>query len=231
MDAYHAFVQYGVDGMVILSHNYLNLNNDNLSLPNIDRVIFLEKPNTQGACYVDIDFAGAIESGVRHLIETGRKRLGLIIPDIKSSTIVMRQQGFERGVAAAGNQLECGLVHVFGDLSPSLEEFEQQYQTFIAPNGLDGLILLEDNRAAGMIRICRKHGKRVPEDISLIGFGNALFGHFTEPSLTTFSVDTNKTGCELVRLLLQLIKNANPTKIQPSVVLPKLIVRESTYYK
>jgi len=228
IDAYHTFVQYGVDGMIILSHNYINLNGDSLSLPNINRVMFLEKPNIEGACYVDIDFVGAIENGVKHLIQTGRKRLGLIIPDIKSSTIITRRQGFERGVATAADRLECGLVHVSGSFMPSLEEFEQQYHEFIAPNRLDGLLLLEDNRAAGMVRTCRNHGMRIPEDIALIGFGNTLFSRFMNPSLTTFGIDTVQCGGELVRLILQLIDDISPSAIPPSVILPQIIVREST---
>jgi len=225
-NAYYSFAQYGVGGMAVLSHNYDK--EERLQLPDISRVVFLEKPAAAEACYLDIDYAEAIRTGVRHLLDLGRRRIGLILSNLKSYTLDMRLKGFKEETALRKDQLECALIHVSGGLSTSLDELDQQYREFIEANRLNGVLMLEDNRAAGMARICAEHGRRIPEDLALIGFGNTKFGELVAPSLTSFQIDTIRCGGALAEMLLQLVDGAKPTEVPPLIIPPTLIVREST---
>jgi len=83
-----------------------------------------------------------------------------------------------------------------------------------------------DLMADGALRTLRQSGRRVPDDVAVVGFDDIEMARYTEPPLTTVRQPIQDLGREMVRLLLRLTAGE---EIEPSVVLPtELVIRESS---
>jgi len=91
----------------------------------------------------------------------------------------------------------------------------------------DGIFCHNDLVAIGAMKAIKEKGLKIPEDIEVIGFDNIPEGKFYDPSLTTVDQLIEKTGKEIVKLLLRKIEN--PEK-EPEMIIfePELIIRDST---
>ena len=96
-------------------------------------------------------------------------------------------------------------------------------------NTIDGIFLANDVAAIGAIKYLKKIGKKIPDDICVIGFSNEPISEVIEPSLTTvdqFGAKMGKKACEI------LFRTKDREKLKPSdrthIIKPLLIHREST---
>jgi DNA-binding LacI/PurR family transcriptional regulator len=89
---------------------------------------------------------------------------------------------------------------------------------------LDAVFAANDNMAAGALRVLREAGRRVPDEIAVVGFDDLAIAAHTDPPLTTIHQPIQGLGREMTRLLLALLAGQQPS----SLILPtKLVVRES----
>jgi LacI family transcriptional regulator len=96
-----------------------------------------------------------------------------------------------------------------------------------APN-LDGIFAVNDSTAIEVIKILQQIGFRVPEDISVIGFGDGPNASIINPELTTVVQKGYEMGRESVKLLLQRLNNpAADINYQTKVFKPTLKIRRS----
>ena len=90
---------------------------------------------------------------------------------------------------------------------------------------LDAVFVASDLMAHGALRTLREAGRRVPDDVAVIGFDDIEIARYTDPPLTTVRQPIVELGRELARQLLRLVAGE---EIEPAVVLPtELVVRES----
>jgi LacI family transcriptional regulator len=95
--------------------------------------------------------------------------------------------------------------------------------------GIDftALVCYNDVSAIGAIRALMDHGKRVPEDVSVVGFDDIESAAYHNPSLTTIRQPLNQMGVVAARILLQRIRGqASFPDAVP--IQPELVIREST---
>ena len=90
-----------------------------------------------------------------------------------------------------------------------------------------GLLLMNDFSAMGVIRAAEDMGYGVPEDISIIGFGDTPLAPLTDPPLTTVREHFQEMGYQAADRLLKMIRGKRVGA--KHVILPvELIVRKST---
>jgi len=79
--------------------------------------------------------------------------------------------------------------------------------------------------ANGAIRVLRENGRRVPDDVAVVGFDDIELAKYTEPAMTTVRQPIDGLGREMARQLLRLAAGEH---IPDSVVLPtELVIRAS----
>jgi DNA-binding LacI/PurR family transcriptional regulator len=89
---------------------------------------------------------------------------------------------------------------------------------------VDGVFAASDNMASGALRVLKAAGRRVPEDVAVVGFDDLEIARHTEPALTTVSQPIRGLGQEMATMLVRLIDGDSPT----SIILPThLVVRGS----
>ena len=92
---------------------------------------------------------------------------------------------------------------------------------------LDGIFAFNDSMAVGAMRAAQSAGRRVPDDLAIVGCNDIEMSGLVSPRLTTIRLDRPRLSAEAMRVLHDLIEapGANPA---PLVLPVELVVREST---
>jgi DNA-binding LacI/PurR family transcriptional regulator len=82
--------------------------------------------------------------------------------------------------------------------------------------------------AFGAMRAIKRTGRRIPDDIAVVGFDGSPDAANTEPPLTTVHQPAEAMGRHMARLLLARIENPEAADPQHVILVPDLVVRESS---
>lgn len=166
----------------------------------------------------DNRLGGAIAT--QHLIDQGRRRL-LFLGDSAAPEIAEREAGFRATCDAAGigldaHSLRVGLV---GDSA-----YQQILAAIERDRDVDGIFAASDVIAIAAIRALHASGRRVPEDVAVIGFDDVPIAEHLIPALTTVRQDVAQGAELLVSKLFELLKGRATQSIEMS---PTLMKRQS----
>jgi DNA-binding LacI/PurR family transcriptional regulator len=174
---------------------------------------------------VDFEQAGAIAA--RHLLELGHREIGMLIgdgcgglQDARASGFrdVMREAGLEPGDAAVREIPDT----IDGGFAACLDLMARE------PN-LTALFATNDLLAIGALQALATLGRKVPDDVSVIGITDIQLAHQVRPSLTTVAINTEAIAQASIDLLIRLIREPS-FDTPPSVTAPApvLVQRQST---
>ncbi|MFF5178640.1 LacI family DNA-binding transcriptional regulator [Micromonospora sp. NPDC000316] len=170
--------------------------------------------------YVDVDHVGGVTAAVRHMIDNGRRRIATIAGPQDMVAGIERLSGYRDAVAAAGLP---ELVAV-GDFTRESGAAAMRRLLSEHPD-VDGVFAASDLMAHAAMRTLREAGRRVPEDVAVVGFDDIETAAYTEPPLTTVRQPIVELGRRMTRQLLRL---ADGETIEQAIMLPtELILRDS----
>jgi DNA-binding LacI/PurR family transcriptional regulator len=170
--------------------------------------------------FVDVDHIGGVAKAVRYLLDSGRRRIATIAGPQDMVAGIDRLAGYRDELAGSGRR---SIVAV-GDFTRQSGVVAMRQLLADDPE-LDAVFAASDLMAHGALRALREAGRRVPDDVAVIGFDDIELAGYTEPPLTTVRQPILEIGRQLARNLLLL---AAGREIEPSVVLPtELVLRES----
>ncbi len=170
--------------------------------------------------YVDMDNVGGAAAAVEHLLATGRRRIATIAGPQDMIAGIDRLAGYR---AALRDSDRRSIVAV-GDFTR--ESGTQAMRQLLTDDPeLDAVFVASDMMALGALRALRQAGRRVPDDVAVVGFDDIDAAQYSEPPLTTVRQPTIEMGREMVRLVLRLSVGE---QVDEPVILPtELIVRET----
>ena len=179
---------------------------------------------TLGVPSVHIDNASAAAEAVDHLFRLGHRRIGVITGPLVSPLSRDRLRGAKTQAKARGLDGELSVVQ--GDFSIASGAAMAE-QLLLRNGGPTAVFCFNDGMAIGVIQTAKRLGRRVPEDLSVVGFDDIQFARYTDPPLTTIAQPMRDIGEGTVRLLLEILEG---NEIAPvSITLPHtLMVRSST---
>jgi DNA-binding LacI/PurR family transcriptional regulator len=170
--------------------------------------------------YVDIDHVAGVTSAVHHLLEGGRQRIATIAGPQDMVAGIERLAGYRQALRGSDRR---SIVAV-GDFTRESGALAMRHLLDDDP-ALDAVFVASDLMADGALRALREAGRRVPDDVAVIGFDDAEFARYTDPPLTTVHQPIIEIGREMVRLLLRL---ADGRPVEDALILPThLVVRDS----
>lgn len=178
--------------------------------------------------HVAIDNVAAARDAVGHLVETGRTRIASIgsQPLEEYATPLQRSAGYEAALADVGLDLRPEYVITAAHYSRADGYSAGQALLALDPRP-DAIFCFSDLLAFGAMRAVFDAGLRVPEDVAVIGIDDVDEGHYSRPSLSTISLDTQFIARESVRRIIARIDD--PALPATEIVAPhKLVVRESS---
>jgi LacI family transcriptional regulator, repressor for deo operon, udp, cdd, tsx, nupC, and nupG len=178
-----------------------------------------------GVPSVHIDNAKAAAEAMGHLYRLGHRRIGVITGPLVSPLSRDRLRGTKAQAASEGAAAE--LLVAQGDFSIGSGVAMGDY--LLGQNAPPTAIFcFNDGMAVGVLQAAKRRGRRVPDDLSVIGFDDIQFAGYTDPPLTTVAQPMREIGEGTVRLLLEILEGkADVTPV--SITLPHtLMVRAST---
>jgi DNA-binding LacI/PurR family transcriptional regulator len=169
----------------------------------------------------------------QHLLELGHQAIGLVSALPLDEGMADREGGFLDYLLATGRAVDRTAVPtMYGD--HQIEGGRRATADLLerAPH-LTAIFVLNDLMALGALEAARAAGRRVPADLSIIGFDDIPFAALANPPLTTVGQPIRQLGEQAADLLLRVIDQGVSVTIeasaQPNVLLPnELMVRQTT---
>ena len=223
---YHTVSRYlrsgHVDGALLVSmHTRPDFDYISLGIP----LVLCGRPVSavDNLSYVDADNIGGARKAVNYLLASGRKHIATIAGPPDMSPGVDRLLGYRKAMAAA-DITDPGMI-AYGDFSRSAGEHALARLIDHRP-GLDAVFVASDLMAVGTLRALRRLGRRVPDDVAVIGFDDSMLAQHTDPRLSTVMQPVDAMAERMVQELLSKI--ADPGCDASHAVLDtKLILRDS----
>ncbi|MFF9087876.1 LacI family DNA-binding transcriptional regulator [Streptomyces sp. NPDC014991] len=155
-----------------------------------------------GVVYVDCDNRGGARTAVRHLVGLGRRRIAHITGALDQTSAADRFDGYRDVMADVPGGNDPSLV-VESDFTPAGGERAMRELLGRRPD-VDAVFAANDLSALGALRVLRESGRRVPEDVAVVGFDDVMpVAEQADPPLTTVRQDIEEMGRLMARLLLQ----------------------------
>tara|TARA_R110002033_G_scaffold58191_1_gene107402 strand:+ start:7154 stop:8200 length:1047 start_codon:yes stop_codon:yes gene_type:complete len=211
-------------------HHYNETMNQGMPIVMFDRVVSDIKCDK---VIVD-DFNGA-KNAVEKLISNQCKHIALITTKDYVSVGRLRTQGYLEALEENKITPQAELILKMDDTldyEVHLEKLEAEIeQLFKAHKNIDGVFAVNELYALSAMKVARRMGLNVPNDIQVIGFTDGVLSKHATPSLTTVSQHAQLMGERAADLLIDKIEtefNAEEEHFQTVVINTELVEREST---
>lgn len=216
-----------VDGMLIYPAVHNQLDHLKALRRHFPVVLLIGGPDV-GIDVVSVDDRSGAYRAVKHLIDLGHRRIGLLNPQSKTSGNSEKFEGYQRALTEAGIALDPALV-VPTDGHYATHGFYAFDNLMSGKNPPTAVFCHNDSLAVGALRWCHRNGRRVPQDIAIMGYDNIEFTEFAEPPISTMNYAVDVVSRTAVDRLMRLI-TAGADAPEPRITLidPELVVRGST---
>lgn len=194
-------------------------------------VLIDEAVYRDGIGFIDHDSCSGSRDALKYLLELGHRNIGYIEACTPTLNHIQRYKAYENTMNEAGLDLRPDWRikvdpsrHIFAGGQAAMQELLTR-----APE-LSAVMTTNDMIAIGAMHGAIEMGRRIPEDISIIGFDNYKHTEFLNPSLTTVNHPIEEAGFLAAKSIDECLKNPRTAKQQlPHEILPtRLIIRQST---
>jgi DNA-binding LacI/PurR family transcriptional regulator len=178
-------------------------------------------PMDEKVGWVDSQNVEGARDAVAHLIATGRRRIAIISGPLDMAVSSDRIAGWREALESAEIEPNDALVAqgAFTEESGG----DAMHVLLERDAGIDGVFASNDLMAIGALHALREAGRRVPDDIAVVGFDD-IVAATADPALTTMAQDVSGFGSTMATLLLEQLGGAEPRRVRMPTT---LVVRDS----
>ncbi|MGW7517505.1 LacI family DNA-binding transcriptional regulator [Streptomyces sp. NPDC054796] len=185
-------------------------------------VLFARPSTPVPISYVDLAHQDGARLAAEHLLARGCHEVATVCGPLDVPAAQDRLTGFREAMARRGHAY---VPVAEGDFTQESGEAAMERLLGEHPQ-LDGVFAANDLMAQGACLALRHHGRRVPEDVAVLGFDDSSAALACRPPLTTVRQPVEAMGAEMARLLVERIEH--PELPVTSVIFdPELVVRQS----
>jgi LacI family transcriptional regulator len=200
-------------------------------LEQLPPIVFMSMEPRPGISVVAVDNRHGARQAVQHLIDQGRRKIGIITGPLTWWEARERFVGWQEAMQIAGLEPSESLVVKSDDWSAVNGERGMRALWTQDPE-IDAVFASNDQIALGALGVAHQLRKRIPQDLAIVGFDNIPEAAFFWPSLSTIYQQLVDLGCIAVNNLHDLIlaHRLDDKPLQPlsTLLTPELIVRASS---
>lgn len=224
-DRVQRFLSTHLDGVLLVSAHSDEPLLEELAASGLPAVLVGRPPTLTSLPYVDADNVAGARSAVEHLVERGRRRIATITGALDMGVGIDRCAGYRQGIEAAGLPTDDDLV-AEGDFATASGERATEELLERRPD-MDAIFAASDLMAVGALRVLEARGRRVPDDVAVVGFDDSVVAQSASPALTSVHQPVEEIGQRIVMLLREVI--AAEHAVPSATTLPtRLSVRDSS---
>jgi len=211
-----------LDGVLLISHH----DDDELptALESAGIPVVLAGRGDATRCWVDADNRGGARLGTGYLLSRRRTCLATIAGPVDMPVGRDRLLGWRDALRDAGLPEPPGTVE-HGDFT-EVSGYRAMGRLLQRLPGVTGVFAASDPMALGALRALRHAGRRVPQDVAVVGFDDAPAAQLADPPLTTVRQPVEEMSRLMVQMLMQRI--AGETLDQSRVIVPTELVRRAS---
>lgn len=206
-----------IDGAIIVTPT--------VALPDSSVPVVAIDPHTgpAGPATIDTDNLGGARAATEHLIGLGHRRIAHLRGRGDLESAQLRERGYREALEAAGIAFDPALVEDGG--YRAVGSTAAAAALLDLPDRPTAIFAANDLSAIEAIRVAAERGLRVPQDLSVVGFDDIPEAASSRPGLTTVHQSLHEMGASAVRVLLDMLRGAEPEHIRMPA---ELVVRGST---
>jgi LacI family transcriptional regulator len=191
-------------------------------------VVLMDCPSpAEEICSVSIDDELGGELAASHLVGRGHRRILFLNGPLRTPQCAARSRGAQRALRRAGLEPSQHLFEVVLPRAGTDQAESTLDQVLTLPAPPTAIMCVSDLVALGVMRLLRRRGIRVPDDIAVVGYDDVPFAAELATSLTTVRQPMYDLGRAAAGLLLAESDRLTPPDGRRQVYRPELIVRES----
>lgn len=213
-----------VDGLLVVSLTPSDYDAEQL-VESLLPTVLIDAHHSQISRVIVDNVAGAYQA-VKHLIDLGHRKIGFIsdfLDDPFNSPVRDRFQGYKNALADAAIPFTPE-YHRQG-LHGRFPAQEMAYTLLALPDPPTAIFAYSDTQAVGVLETAREMGKKVPEQLSVVGFDNIEAAEYLQ--ITTVRQALYESGVRGCKLLLDIMEEPLQTPVEISLP-TELILRETT---
>ncbi|MFS4468622.1 LacI family DNA-binding transcriptional regulator [Maribacter sp. 2210JD10-5] len=221
-----------VDGFIMALSGETQLKNDFNHIREITRqgipLVLFDRVSEEIECdKVVINDTEIACEAVKRMIASGKKRIALLTTANFFNVSMDREKGYRKALEESNIEVDEKLI-----LQLPYNESPDDIQSFMKEMNFDGVLAVNEIFAIYAMGIARKMGKRIPEDISFVGFTDGLLSRYSFPALSTIAQHGDLMGELAAKMLIKRVEteideNEEET-FKTEVIKATLIEREST---
>lgn len=221
-----------VDGIVWAVHEIGNNRGWVASerLSRLPPIVFLTMSPQSGVTVVNTDNYQGSMMATQHLLDLGRRSIGLISGPTAWWEARERLRGWRDCLQAAGREASQEMIFT-GDWHAGSGE-QGLMELLAARPDIDAVFVGNDEMALGALRAAHRLGKRIPEDLAVVGYDNMPEVPYFWPALTSVRphlVDAGKRAIQTLHAMVEARRQNQEMMVgEVHTLSPELIVREST---
>ncbi|RKD32740.1 LacI family DNA-binding transcriptional regulator [Thermohalobacter berrensis] len=173
--------------------------------------------------FVGTDSIKGASLAIEHFVKNGHKKIAFINGHENAYVSLQRLDGYYLSLMKNDITIDKTLIY-FGDFTEESGK-EGVRELFNRHRDISAIFAASDLMAIGAIKELKKMGKRIPDDVEIIGFDDLDLSAYITPKLSTIRQNSYKIGVSAATLLINLINGQNINQI---ILEPELVLRQST---
>ena len=194
----------------------------NIALVSIERDF-----TSEGIDSVYFDGFANAKIAVQHLVDCGCKKICHITGPLALEIARERVVGYKCCMKQNGLLVDEARMIANGDYSHQ-SGYSAMKQLLKDVPDVDGVFCGNDQMAIGAIKYLKEIGKRIPEDIKMMGYDDVFLASVVEPSLSTIHIQKKHVGIEAAKMLFERIDSDDEISVKGLKKEGRLMVRKST---
>ena len=213
-----------VDGALLVSLHGDDPLPDRIAQAGIPYVVGGRPLRTPAASYVDVDNRGGARSAVEHLLSNGRRTIATITGPTDMGAGVDRLAGYREAIEEAGITQDPALVAT-GDFTQESGVGAME-RLLNDRRDIDAVFAASDLMAAGAMSVLEAAGRRIPQDVAVVGYDDSPVASTLRPRLTSVHQPIEEMGREMARLLIDQVEGRDT--VQRRVILATELVKRAS---